>query len=84
MREILTYAAWQRARCLARYYARHALYLVGKVLPDPRDQELRDRGWELEWRRRLAINNKNKREQARQEAARLAARRAAWEAGDAA
>ena len=80
MREVLTYLGWKRVRCLSRYYTQRALYLAGNVLPDLRDQDLRDRGAELEWRRKVAINNRNKRELARREAARLAARRAEWEA----
>ena len=37
-------------RAVADWLRRMADHAEGKMFPDPRDQELRDRGWELRWR----------------------------------
>jgi hypothetical protein len=49
----MQYDTRQRLRALVRFYHRYARHLAGIVFPDPRDQELRDRGLELEWRLRV-------------------------------
>ena len=40
----------QRITGLVRYWFRYGQALQGTTFPDPRDQELRDRGIELDWR----------------------------------
>jgi hypothetical protein len=48
--EVLSYTAWQNLCHLIRYYFAVANYLAGFKPPDPRDQNLKDLGAELEWR----------------------------------
>lgn len=46
----LSYQEAQARRSLAEYHHRLARHIDGGHFPDPRDQELRDRGVELGWR----------------------------------
>lgn len=53
-RNILTYAQFQLVRSRAAWMRRQADALEGRVFPDPRNQEQRDLGAELEWRQSVA------------------------------
>jgi hypothetical protein len=50
----LTPIAVRNVKALAAWLHRKAEYLLGPDRPDPRDQALKDRGADLEWRARIA------------------------------
>lgn len=59
------YLEIKNRRAFRRWHVRLGLLISANVRqPDPRDQELRDRGACLEWRQRVALNLINKRKRA--------------------
>jgi len=56
----MNYLQQRNRDSLSRYYRRLAAHIGGQPTPDPRDQDLQDRGVEVIWRARV-INNERRR-----------------------